>query len=225
MHSQIKYAIIGLSLLLPGCGLLFDKCGDNVFLGEFYVSDESLADWHPYRGADQLVFTNSENEKLILKQVEDSSFMQTQSGKTLCWEEGWDNSSEYIHTEWIISRYAGGGHELKFEFHTGWYTMATSYEIEDLFDQVTYYSTDDNMGGTLDLVASDRGNNIDPGILAYPSYIFADTIEINGQRFEDVWYFNREYPSDVFTPTLYVKKGIGILGFMDGSNTVWLLDN
>ncbi|MDA3821452.1 MAG: hypothetical protein PF450_02405 [Bacteroidales bacterium] len=225
MKPRIKYAIIGLTLVLHGCELIFNKCGKNVFLGEFSVMSESIADWHPYRGVDQLVFTNSENEKLILKQVEDSSFLQVQTGKTICWEESWDSSSEYIHTEWIESRYEGEGHEIKVVFHVGWYRMNSTYEIDDLLDQVTYESFGEHMGGTLDLVANNRGNNIDPELLAYPSYVYADSIEINGQLFEDVWYFNREYPTDVFTPTLYVKKGIGVLGFMDDSNTVWLLED
>lgn len=224
MRAKSLCVVIALGLVTNGCGFLFNKCGDNAFLGAFSVSAESISDWHPYRGVDQLVFTDSTNETLVLRQVEDSSFWQVQTGKSICWEESWDKASEYIHTEWIFSRYEGEGCELEFELHVGWYRMQTNYEIEDLFDQVTYYSKAGNMGGTLDLVASDRGNNIDPEILSYPSYVYADTIVINGQEFEDVWYFNREDPSDVFTPALYVKKGIGILGFMDNSNTVWLLD-
>lgn len=223
MNSRIYIAVIGLSLLIDGCGSLFNKCGDSVLIGEYTVMPESIEDWLPYRGVDQLVYTNSENEELVLKLVQDTAFFQVESGKTICWEDTWDSSSEFIRGEWIISTYAGSGHELKVEIYVGWNRMNSSYEIDDLFDHVTYYSTGKHMGGTLDLVASDRGNNIDPDILSYPSYIYADSIEINGQIFEDVWYFNREYPSSVFTPTLYVKKGIGVLGFMDDTNVVWLL--
>lgn len=224
MNLRIAIFIIGLGLLSPGCGHLFNKCGDNVLLGEFYVLNESIENWHPSRGSDRLVFKNNADEKLVMELVQDSSFMQVESGKTLCWEESWDTSSEYIRTEWIVITYAGGGNELEFEFHVGWHTMETNYEIEDLFDYVTFYSKGSSTAGTLDLVASDRGNNINPDILSYPSYVFADSLEINGHYYEDVWYFNREYPDNVFTPTLYVKKGIGVLGFRDGDNTVWVID-
>lgn len=221
---RIKYIIIGLLIILQGCGHLFDKCGDNVLMGEFMVMPESIADWHPDWTSDQLVFTNSENEELILQQAVDTSFMEVQSGKVLCWEESWDTSSEYVRTEWVVSRYEGNGHELEIQFHVGWHVMNTNFELDELFDHVSYYSHGEHMGGTLDLVANDRGNNIDPDILSYPSYVFADTLEINGQQFENVWYFNREDPSTVFTPSLYVKEGVGILGFLDDDGTTWLLE-
>ena len=52
MKFTLKYTALFVLLLLLGCGHLFDKCGDNVLIGEYEVSPESLADWHPYRNAD-----------------------------------------------------------------------------------------------------------------------------------------------------------------------------
>lgn len=225
MNSRIKYMIFGLALVLPGCGHLLEKCGDNVLLGEFNVTTESVTDWFPYESTDQLVFSNDNNEKLILKQDTYSTFMEVESGKTLCWEEAWDNSSEFIRTEWIETKYFSESHELKISMHAGWHWLNSSYGLDELFDHVFYSSRGEQMGGGIDLVANDRGNNIDMDIYANPSVIHADEIRINGQLFEDVWYFNREYPPSVFTPSLYVKKGIGILAFTDDDYNVWLINN
>jgi hypothetical protein len=216
--------ILGFTVLLTGCGFLFDKCGDSELIGEFTVDPISLENWLPDGDQEQWVFTNSDDEQRVLIQVQDSSFYQVQSGKTICYEDMWDTAYEFIRGEWIVIIYADEDHEVEMNFFVTWPMMNSSYELSELFDAVTFFSRGENMGGTLDLVASDRGNDIDPDILTYPSYIFADTITINGVPFEDVWYFNREYPSGVFTPTLYVKEGMGVLAFVDDDNVTWLKD-
>lgn len=221
MLNKTVVLVLTMTLLMQGCGHIFSKCGDNVFLGEFEVSAESIESWIPYRGKEQLVFTNSQQEELVLYQVEDTSFYQVLSGKTLCWEEAWDNSSEYMHNEWIISRYEGEGLELKTEIYITWDRMNNSGELEDLYDHVSFYTLRNNFGGTLDLVASPRDSKINPDTIFWDPYVFADTITINGQLFEDVWYFNRT-ENDVITPTLFVKKGMGVLGFVDDELTTWL---
>jgi hypothetical protein len=196
-------------------------------MGEFLILQESIERWFPERGTSELVFVNSNNDKMSLSLVHDSAFMQVQSGKTICFEESWDRSEEFIRTQWIEIIYSHGLNELKIEFTSGWLNGFSEPVIDQVFDQVHFYSLSDNVGGTLELIACDRGNEIDPEILPppYPEFVFADSIMINGQWFEDIWYFNRWFSDSLSLPTLYVKEHVGILAFRDKDRNVWLKDS
>lgn len=218
--------ILLIVLTFQSCGLIFNICGKSVEIGEFLVLQESIDRWFPERGTSELVFVNSNNDKMSLSLVHDSAFMQVQYGKTICFEEAWDNSEEFIRTQWIEIIYAHGLNQLKIEFVSGWLNGFSEPVLDQVFDQVHFYNETDKMGGTMELIASDRGNDIDPEILPppYPEFAFADSTMINGQWFEDIWYFG--LPSDtVNLPSLYVKEHVDILAFRDSNRNVWLKES
>ena len=73
-------------------------------------------------------------------------------------------------------------------------------------------------GGVYIYTVDFRGNAIpnvngDSGI---PDFL--DTVDINGNAYNDVWYFYREG-----APSFYIQQGQGIIAFQGLNNEVWEL--
>lgn len=225
----MKKYIINFTILILLFFVSCSKCGENVYLGDFYLMPQSKGDWFPFTGVEELTFNNATGDAITLKLVENEDKMAHQSIQQIC-SDGWsDTSEEYFKGEWLLSEYKGVFKNITYSILVILYVEKNIYQWEsikfNLYDRISYQSIVDNendkeigVGGRIDLIANNRGNSLDINDLQLfiPSD-FSEEMVINGITYQDVWYFDREG-----TPSLYVQQGQGIIAFLGFEGEVWV---
>lgn len=234
MKSAKYFLFLFTSILFTQCDLLIDKCGDNVDLGSYELTTQSKTDWFPYLDVNEVSFKNGAGEEITLQIQENEEVMMYTPLAQICNEGFGDVSEEFIRCEWIYKTYTCVHNTISYKLEIALYIdlagqNANSFETI-LYDKISYSSVayPDNdvssgVGGFVDLIANDRGNAIDFESTNLVPSEFSEEIEINGQTYQNVWYFNREWPASVFTPGIYVQKGNGIIAFLGMNEEVWVL--
>lgn len=206
-----KIGIFGLLLLCMSC--IKDKCGENQSLGDYYIEEETKSDWYPYENISSLTFKNANGGTFVLQQAEAVDDLVYDPVREICRGGYADRAEEYIMAQQLSKTYRSAAHELTIVLRV----RHEDTSIASLYDEVTFSSYGGSVGGSV-FLHNDRGNNVNPSQII-PSY--ADSIQLNGESYTEVYYFNREASPGVFEPSLYVQKNTGIIAFLDDQGVLW----
>lgn len=222
MSKLLFYTIlIGSISIFAGC----DNCGENVKIGEYSLMETSVSNYFPFIDQDHMVFRNEQGKSITLV-VKTKEITKTPvTFREICNNGFFDSSQEFFDADFYYIQYA-----TEFE--------GTSYSIDNylyvnhindqtsltLFDQATFNSLvfrtkgEPGVGGTVSMVASYRGNHIPDSNFEFLSWVnYADSLEIRGQEYKEVWYFLREG-----IPSLYVQKQKGVIAFLGFDGELWV---
>ena len=210
-------------LIFAGCG---NKCGEDVGLGNFELLPESVENWYPYEGINELIFKNAEGEIVTLEIGWQKREMTYFVLREICWESTLDYAQEYYWGECLSVQYGGAFNNINYSISVELSVMPILYYKENIdkrpYDKVFYEfnafkenETGYGSGGTIYFVVNNRGYTISDDDLYSPPD-FAQKMEINGITYNDVWYSNYEC-----TPTLYVQQGKGIIAFLGLNEEIW----
>lgn len=222
LKNVIYATFLTISLIQISC----KRCGENVSLGDYNIENESIVNWFPYLDKTELVFENSVGQTLSLNRTIIEEEMVYQPFREICRESSIDNAEEYYKKEWIKYVYSkvenGTTYSIEVLLYVDHLMNQTSLF---LFDKVEFSSYVTNtqqsvaIGGSVQLVASKRGNNINDSYFYFLSTnSFAEEMVINGEAYQNVWYFNRDG-----TPSIYVQMGKGVIGFLGINDEIWVL--
>jgi len=211
-----------LAILFPSC--LRNKCGENISLGEFELMPQSFTDWYPYRDMDTLKFENNKGDIIALALTERAEQWAYHSMGEFC-NEGWaDRAEEYILGQWVQLRYAGTYNEISYTIEALIFVdRSPSSKSPKLFDYAVFSSlthrlfANTGVGASVYLIANHRGNSFAENEV-FVTKDFAAEMEINGETYADIWYFNRQ---DV--PSMMVQKGKGIIAFAGLDEEIWVI--
>lgn len=223
---NIKLWILLIFLVPTSVFFSCNTCGESVSLGEFDLKDSSITNWFPYINEDQLIFRNQHDEKIALTlKIRDLTKTQVSYGET-CNEGFFDSSHEYYLADFYHTQYTTDyqGDHYKLDIYL-FVNHINNLSGLTLYDQVSYNSgvyrskEGPGVGGTVSQVASYRGNNIPDSYFDFINWIeHADSLEISGKVYQDVFYFLRDG-----VPSLYVQKQKGVLAFAGFDGELWIL--
>ena len=226
MKKYIAFLLI-LPLLFSSCR----KCGEDVFLGDYEMMSQSIQEWYPYQGVDELVFANAEGETIKLTASNRKEQYETITFRDICKGRKLDDvAREYYRAERYVVEYNGIGEDityfLKINLAVNRFAVEGDTDYFKLFDEVNYssslqsYISDDNqrIKGDINLVANKRETQIENENIWHDGIAYhTDHVSLNGQDFYDVWYFE-----EGGIPNLYVKKGSGIIAFLGFEGRIWI---
>jgi hypothetical protein len=214
--------IILIVLLFTGCG----KCGKNVNLGSFELKPQSIEDWYPYEGINNLNFKNEEGKIITLQILEQEVEMLHNVSREICRKSDFDAAVEYFWGEYLNTKYHGIYDEINFSISVSIQVAGIYYNDGNtdlrLKDFATYSFNMYNdskwlFGGVYINTVDYRGNPI-PNVNGDSDiHEFLNTVDINGNTYNDVWYFYREG-----APSFYIQQGQGIIAFQGLNNEVWV---
>ena len=218
-------------LIIPFMFSSCRKCGEDVFLGEYGLLDQSKQDWYPYEGVDNLVFENTLGETIELTSSNRKEQYETITFRDICKGRKLDDiARELYRAERYVVEYNGIGDDITYFLKIG--IAVNRFAIEgntnyfNLYDEVNYSSSIQNYStgnqqriqGDIKLVANPRDTQIENQDIWHDGVAqHAEQVTLNGQSFSDIWYFESNG-----TPTLYVKRGIGIIAFLGFDDQVWV---
>jgi hypothetical protein len=222
MKKLIAFTVLTFLFVSTGC----KQCGENISLGDFELLPESKADWFPYENIDELTFANLSGEIINLSKLVIMEELMYTSFREIC-NEGWaDYAEEYYRGEWLMYEYSGFVNAIRYKLEmtlfVDYLNNSSTLKLFDMaiFSSMITSSGQNGIGGSVYIIANNRGNTISPTDHHYILPEFAAEIEINGNIYQDVWYFNREG-----TPSLYVQKYLGIIAFLGYDDEIWVLQN
>lgn len=202
------------------------KCGESIDFGDFALQDSSIANWFPYLDKDQLRFENQGGETVVLSMEFRDLNKTTVTFRETCNEGLFDTAQEFYHGDFFHTRYTADQEGDHFVLDIYLYvTHINDYTKLTLYDQVSFNSGvfgskgDPGVGGAVSQVASYRGNTIPDSTLEFLSWVnYAESVEIQGKTYEDVYFFLREG-----VPSLYVQKYKGIIAFAGFDGDLWVI--
>ena len=223
----ISFCLI-LPLLFSGC----KKCGEDVNLGDYEVTEQSKTDWFPFISADKLSFENENGDSIEIKIANRKDEMEYINFRDIC--KGTklnDAAKEFYRSEKLLVEYSAFYGDNTFFLsailNVDRIVIQGNTSYFNLFDKIIYrmriqdYNSAENLNisGEVTLVADKRENAIENEDLWHGDPIkFAEQIILNGKTFQNVWY----HESDG-VPTLYVQQGKGIIAFRGFNGQVWVL--
>jgi hypothetical protein len=219
-NHRIKSLLLLLVVFFTSC--LRDKCGDNISLGEFELIPQSFTDWYPYRELDTLRFENKQGEIISLGLTERTEVWSYQSMGEFC-NEGWaDSAEEYFLGQWIQLKYSGTFDGINYFIEALLFvdvpTDPASLKLYDyaVFSSMTHRQFESSgVGASVYIIANNRNNTFSQDEVLV-TRDFAEEMEINGEVYSDIWYFNRGG-----VPSMMVQKGKGIIAFAGLNEEIW----
>lgn len=212
----MKLAVICISLLsislLINCGSESEECpsvGTN--LGSKSLDPESER-FQPYEQDEIISLTSLENEVIELTVTNLNSEPDLLNVRKNC-TDGFTSVSDYYTGEnqlvTIVSDDQSISISIEVDVNS---TFIPFSEVEGvLFDYFQASLFHNQVGALISLVTSKRGNDDDPRLIARledlrQEFLYAETLELNGKSFSEVYY-----TSD--SPTaLYFSLDIGVIG-------------
>jgi len=223
---NIKLWILLMFLVPTGIFYSCSTCGESVSLGEFDLKDSSIINWFPYINADKLVFRNQHDEEITLV-LKERDLTKTQvSYRETCSEGFFESSHEYYLADFFHTQYTTDyqGDQYKLDIYL-YVSHINDLSQLTLYDQVTYNSgvyrskESPGVGGAVSRVASYRGSQIPDTYFDFLNWVeHADSVEIRGKIYQDVFYFLRDG-----VPSLYVQKQKGVIAFAGFDGELWIL--
>ncbi len=213
-------------LILQSC--FSNKCGDNVLVGEYQLTPQSITSWFPYIGKDTLTFENQSGAVLKLAKVMSVNQMAYQTLGEFCNEGFADRAERYFLGQWLRYVYTTTQNNIEYGIEAILFVNNTAQgATPKLFDNISYASIARRLGeqigvgGSVILIADTRGNTFDQTEITFPStQVFVAELQVNNTTLQNVYYFNREGKA-----SLLVSEGKGIIGFAGREGEIWLLKN
>ena len=225
--KKLVVLLLAIPLVFSSCR----KCGEDIFLGDYELMPESVQDWYPYLGVDKLEFENGDGETIELTTSNRKEQFEMITFRDICKGNKLDDlAREYYRAERYVLEYNGIGEDityfLKISLAVNRYAVEGDTDYFKLYDEVNYSSSIQNYSsgsnqrikGDIKLVAGKRDTQVENTDIWNNSISYhIDQVNLNGQIFTDVWYFEEEG-----TPLLYVKQGSGIIAFLGFDSQIWV---
>lgn len=228
MKKLTNVFVVSFLLFFPSCL----KCGEDVFLGSFDLMPESVDDWIPYGGFQNLTYVNQAGDSLTMELQERRNSYEEKTFRILC-SRGYDDIAAELYRAQTLDVQFSHKTDTSF-YNLHFHLFVDHVENTDdlkLFDNfycnafVSDWTETNMVMGYVQLVANPRGNSFSTADLRsiknmYTSHAvtFSESMQLNDSIYDNIYYNTHSG-----VPSVFVQQGRGVIAFRGLNDDIWVL--